>query len=172
MIKHLPMRLLAVLIFCFSSLSCPGMKARQAEKNNVISVESEDPEMNRIIDEARGSVDEFVKVFDNPQDNQSRFLVKYPFETDSGSDVTHEHIWLSDLEQGHDTWWGTIANDVYWINDLKAGDRVKFDMALISDWMYVEDGYLAGGESIKYLYKQMSPEEQEQFREYAGFVIR
>jgi uncharacterized protein YegJ (DUF2314 family) len=138
----------------------------------VIGVDSEDQEMNLIIEEARGSVNQFLEELDNPHTAGYGFSVKYPFDTDPGSRYEVEHIWLENIQTINEKYSGIVVNDPYYIKTMKYGDTVEFDINSISDWKYIENGYLVGGKSIVYFYNRMSEYEKKNFEKQAGFKIK
>ena len=166
------------IIFCLLVLSLNLVacnKSLYTEKrgnDSVISVKSEDKEMNLIIEQARGSVNEFLKELNNPNSAGTDFAVKYPFDTDPGSKSSKEHIWLENIEKIDGKYYGVLANDPFYIKSMKIGDKVEFNIDKISDWKYVVNGYLVGGKSIIYFYNQMSEEEKKDFEKEAGFKIK
>ncbi len=155
------------------SLSCEQSTNKEVRGDDeVIGVSSEDAAMNKIIEDARASTDTFIKEFNGEDTTKTDFSVKYPFETDSGSTSEVEHIWLSNIEIDQGKYFGYVANDPFYISTLKLSDRVAFDIKKISDWKYIEKGYLVGGKSISYFYNQMSEKEKKEFEEQAGFKIK
>ena len=164
---------LAIVLICLVLLACSNQLVTEKRGNDsVTGVSSEDAEMNRIIKEARETVDLFISELNNPNTKGSNFLVKYPFDTDLGSKFDKEHIWLSDIELIDNEYYGIVANDPFYIKNMKIGDKVKFDIHQISDWQYIKDEYLVGGKSIVYFYNQMSEQEKVDFEKEAGFKIK
>jgi uncharacterized protein YegJ (DUF2314 family) len=163
-----------LVIFMFGAAACTkGEPFRETRGDDtVIGVSAEDAEMNAIIDRARRTVDTFLSVMEHPQSTQSGFMVKFPFPTDPGSETDVEHIWLNDFRKSGDGWSAVVNNEPFYIKTMKLGDRIRVDMTQVSDWAYVEDGYLVGGESIVYFYNRMSDEEKMDFDQHAGFKIR
>lgn len=162
-----------VVVICLFLTACGSQLTTETRGNDsVTGVSSEDAEMNKIIDEARETVDEFVAEFNDPNTKGLNFMVKYPFETDPGSEYGVEHIWLGDLEINDDKCYGIVANDPFYIENMKYGDKIEFDIHKVSDWQYIEDGYLVGGKSIVYFYDQMTDEEKAAFEDEAGFKIK
>lgn len=165
--------LFMVAVLCFNISACSKMMITEKRgDDSVISVESEDEEMNRIIDKARQTVSDFVTELNNPNTKGVDFTVKYPFTTDPGSENSVEHIWLVNIEVSNNKYYGIVANDPFYIKSMKLGDRVEIDINMVSDWKYVLDGYLVGGESIVYFYNRMSEQEKKDFEKEAGFKIR
>lgn len=140
--------------------------------DSVVDVKEDDEEMNLIIEQARESVNDFLNEFNNPNTSGTKFAVKYPFDTDSGSSCSKEHIWLEQIEEVDEKYYGIVVNDPFYIKSMKYGDKVEFDINNISDWKYEENGYLVGGESIRYFYNRMSKQEKKDFEEEAGFKIK
>lgn len=165
-----------VIILIASLMSLVGCKnslpIEKRGNDSVISVKSEDQEMNLIIDQARKSVNVFLDELNNPNSLGTDFMVKYPFDTDPGSATSLEHIWLGEIEQIDSKYYGIVINDPFYIKSMKYGDKVDFDINKVSDWKYVENGFLVGGKSIIYFYNRMSEEEKKDFEQQAGFKIK
>ncbi len=159
-----------VLILSFLAMACNN------EKNNKIgtpgdAVETylfygDDQEMNNAIKEARKTFDLFIKAIENPQENQSFFAVKVPFEYDEGN----EHLWLVDITIENNKFYGTVNNDPDFTKKVKCDQRVQFDPDSISDWKYFEGDKLIGGYTIKVIYNRFSEEEKKEFQEEYGFI--
>ena len=128
--------------------------------------------MNGIIDNARKTKDEFIKILNDKSIDKYEASVKYPFETDPGSNNSIEHIWLTNITIENGNFYGIVANEPFYISNMKLGDNVKFDINKISDWKYIKDGYLYGGRSIKYFYDKMSKSEKEEFDSQANFKFK
>ena len=118
--------------------------------------------MNQIIADARKTVSLFIEVYRNPASDESNFQVKYPFSTDPGSKVSDEHIWLSDIIQKGNAWFGTVGNEPFYIAKMKIGDQVEFDITKISDWMYIKGSTIVGGKSIKYLIENIPEKDRDE----------
>lgn len=159
--------LLLNMVGCTSSLHTV-----KRGNDSVTSVSSEDQAMNAIIEQAQGSVNEFLKEYNNPNSTCTDFAVKYPFDTDPGSESIKEHIWLNNIENKDGKYYGVVNNDPFYIKNMKFGDKVQFDINKISDWKYVENGFLVGGKSIVYFYDRMSEKEKNEFEKEAGFKIK
>ncbi|ERI91072.1 hypothetical protein HMPREF1982_03437 [Clostridiales bacterium oral taxon 876 str. F0540] len=165
--------ILFLLFLLFNMVGCTSKLHTEKRGNeSVTSVSAEDQAMNAIIEQARGSVDEFLKEYNNPSSNCTGFAVKYPFDTDPGSESTKEHIWLDKIEKKDGKYFGVVNNDPFYIKGIKYGDKVEFDINKISDWKYVKDGLLIGGKSIVYFYDRMSDKEKKEFEQEAGFKIK
>lgn len=165
--------ILCLAIFLLNSVGCTSsLHTVKRGNDSVTSVSSEDQEMNAIIEEARGSIKEFLKEYNNPNSACTDFAVKYPFDTDPGSENSKEHIWLENIEKKDGKYYGIVCNNPYYIKKMKFGDKVEFDINKISDWKYIENGFLVGGKSIVYFYDRMSDNDKKNFEKEAGFKIR
>jgi uncharacterized protein YegJ (DUF2314 family) len=87
------------------------------------------------------------------------FCVKYPFIPDYDSGINTEQVWLTGIYFKNGIYYGILANTPRYLGNLKKGDKITFNMDEITDWMYVRDGKIIGGDSIKYLLEK-TPEYQ------------
>lgn len=85
---------------------------------------------------------------------------KFPFATRSGG---KEHIWINVQSVDGDVVRGILANDPLDIPDRKLGSKVECKLAELSDWLYLRDGAMVGGYTVKVLQQQA-----ERQREPAG----
>jgi len=114
--------------------------------------------MDAAIRKAKDTIRQFLEAFFEPTKKQKSFLLKVVF--DEGEQ--REHIWLADLDFGGDKPTGVIANEPG-LPSLKFMQRVEFEPSYISDWMYVEDGYLVGGYTTRIIRERMTPEERREY---------
>ncbi|HPJ15757.1 MAG TPA: DUF2314 domain-containing protein [Spirochaetota bacterium] len=149
MIKFTNLFLLTAATLTLSG--CNKFESIFSNKDGIVSVQSDDQEMNQIIKNARDTTDQFLKAMKNPADDESNFIVKYPFKTDEGSELEIEHMWITDITIENNIYYGILNNEPVYIKDLKLGDKVKFDIKMISDWMYYKGDKIIGGKSVKYL---------------------
>jgi uncharacterized protein YegJ (DUF2314 family) len=164
-----------ILIVGFAVSLAAGCGRKAAEQSvvhregepDVINVDSDDAEMNAAISQARHTTDEFLRVLAAPKPNQTDWSVKreYPTKTGSGG----EHIWISDLTYDGKLLHGKVGDDPVNIANLKLGDEVSFPPAELTDWMYLEDGKIVGGYTIRVLRKRMSAQEGADFDSHLQF---
>lgn len=165
--------IILLTLLSFNIVSCSKSLNKETRgDDSVINVKSEDEEMNLIIEQARQTADKFLKELNNPNTKAVDFAIKYPFDTDPGSEASKEHMWITNIEKSNGKYYGIIANDSFYIKNMKMGQKVEFNMNKISDWKYVENGFLVGGKSIVYFYNQMSEQEKKNFEKEAGFKIK
>jgi len=124
-------------------------------KDETVQFRESDARMSSAIEEARRTLGDFFKALGNPSRNQNSFLLKVIFEEDG----TFEHIWIADLRVSNSKLIGVVANDPQ-IRSLQFKQEVEVNPADISDWMYIEDGYLIGGYTTKVIRAGLAPEQK------------
>jgi uncharacterized protein YegJ (DUF2314 family) len=163
MTGHLRLRTgLAGLAFvtAFAWFSC-GRRELNAGFKSIAQAENDDPILRTIALGAQERLAEFTRKLRNPADDEYNFQVKYPFASDPGSEYTHEHLWIKDIEFKDGKFHGTLSNSPLYIQGLALGDRVEFFLDDISDWMYMKQGRIQGGQSIKYLIEKIPPADRD-----------
>lgn len=123
--------------------------------------------MEAAIRKAKDTIRQFFEAFFEPNERQKSFLVKVVF--DEGDQ--REHIWLADLDFSGEKPSGVIANEPN-LPSLKFMQRVEFEPSYISDWMYIEDGYLVGGYTIRVIRERMTPEERREHDAKSPYKFR
>src|SRR5471030_1114340 len=117
---------------------------------NTQGFSADDAEIETAITNAKETFGQFLKAFFNPTEKRKSFLVKVVFVEGEQA----EHIWIADLAFSGQTPRGVIANEPA-IPNLKFMQKVEFHPSQITDWMYIEDGYLIGGYTTKVIRKRM-----------------
>lgn len=140
-------------------------KKHPADK--VTQVADDDPRMNAAIEKARASVKTFVAALKAPKAAQTGFSIKMAF-TD-GTAV--EHMWLAPVNFDGTKFVGTVNNEPEKVKTVKMGQKVTVTPDKISDWMYLENRKLVGGETLRALRAAMSPEERADFDKSVPFTI-
>ena len=132
-----------------------------------VQVDSEDERMNAAISEARQTIPLFLDAYAKRTPTQSGFHLKARFE--SGDDV--EHVWIKDVESSMGELRGTIASDPN-MAGIEFGQRVSLGKEQVTDWMYVDNGYLVGGYTVKAIRAGLSASERAQFDAGAPYKFR
>jgi uncharacterized protein YegJ (DUF2314 family) len=154
--------LLCVVILILAVTGC-GRKP----KDRVITVDSEDPRMNAAIEQARSTVGTFITALRAPKPTQLSFSVKMAI-----TDGTHtEHMWLAPVSYDGKQFHGTLNNDPETVSNVKIGDKASIEPSKISDSMYVENGKLVGGYTIRVLRDGLPPGERTEFDRSVPFKI-
>lgn len=157
---------LLALITILCLVSCKESKKIERENEPTIyGVKSEDKEMNAAIEKANQTLNDFNTGLSNPK--AESLALKVEFADSNGI----EHMWIGDVEFKDGKYSGILNNDPEYIKEYKAGDKIDIDPSKISDWMYIENGKLFGGYTIKVLRNRMTEEERKQFDAESGMQI-
>ena len=126
----------------------------------VVSVREADAEMNAAIARARNTLPTFWASYDAPKATEYGHCLKVRF----AGDGYVEHIWRADVEKLPDgNYSGRFSNEP---DNLPGNmlDQAEFKQADISDWMFMRDEKIVGGETIKLLLKSMPKETADAMR--------
>ena len=146
--------LLAAALLALTVVACGGDSADQAQ-TSVVYTDKADPEMNGAISQARAELDEFVKAVTSPAPTQTKFGAKVAIPHAGGA----EHIWLAQPMFEADSIVGIVEAAPLYLKGIAAGDRVRVDRDAISDWMYLDNGKLRGGYTVRVAIDRL-PEDQ------------
>lgn len=127
---------------------------------------SEAGQVDVAIQQARATLDAFLRTAQNPPAGASDFRVKVRFSNARGS----EHMWVGPFRQRDGELEGTLTNTPQIVTNLRHGQTVRFKKQDISDWGYVKDGKQVGSFTVCALLKTMPAAEAKRYREEYGFV--
>lgn len=131
---------------------------RKSSNAAVIGSSGDDPKMLAATAEARRTWPEFLQAFRNKPVNSESFSAKFPFDAPDQK----EFMWVEVVSINGDTVVGRLGNDPVWVKDLKLGDEVKMKVSQLSDWMYLKDGEIIGGYTVKVLMDKQKQQEKQQ----------
>jgi uncharacterized protein YegJ (DUF2314 family) len=137
----------------------PGDVVERRGQPTVVQVSDDDNAMNRAMDEARATVDQFVTALNAPQPTQKSFSVKLLVTDGQHS----EHMWVPPVRYEQGKFFGQLNNVPDLVHGVKLGDEVSVPTNEISDWMFVDEGRLVGGCTIRVLRDGLSAAEKRQF---------
>jgi len=154
---------------CASPITHPiGRTVRRpGSEPEYFNVKEKDAEMDRAVRLARKHVRVFITALEHPAPGQVDFEVKKPFVQGD----TVEHIWLAHVRYSGKRFHGLVDNRPQEIKGLKMGTRVSVNPNEISDWLFVDNGKLVGGYTIRVLYKDLPPDRKKEFETQADFKI-
>ena len=139
--------------------SAPEVAAK--DRSPIVDVRTSDPEMNAAIARARGTLPTFWASYESAKPTETGHALKVRFPTRKGG----EHIWIGEVKKLPDgTYSGRFANEPRDIPGKRAGDKVKFAEADISDWMFMRNGKIVGGETIKPTLKSLPKADADALR--------
>lgn len=156
------LRFIAALLALVLAAPLVGPAATADDRAPIIDVPSADAEMNAAIAKARASIATFWASYEGHKPGETSHALKVRFPT--GGDNA-EHIWIADVKRKPGgTYAGRFANAPRDLPGKHEGDPVEFKDADISDWMFMRNGKIVGGETIKPLLKSMSKAEADAYR--------
>ena len=133
-----------------------------AEDPPVVKVTSADVDMNAAIARARDTLPTFWASFDAPKPSETGHGLKVRFAV--GPD-RFEHIWMSEVEKlPGGNFSGRLANQPSDLPGKNEDDQLEFKQADITDWLFIRNGKVVGGETIKLLLKSMPKEQADAMR--------
>jgi uncharacterized protein YegJ (DUF2314 family) len=143
-------------------LGSPTGNVRAEDRSPVIDVRSANAEMNAAIAKGRATLPTFWASYDasKPSETGHSLKVRFPMPT-NGS----EHIWIAEVKKTADgRYSGRFANAPRDLPGKKAGDVTEFKEADISDWMFMRNGKIVGGETIRPLLKAVPKADADALR--------
>lgn len=140
-------------------------KKESADK--ITRVSGDDPKMNSAIAKSRANVNTFITALKSPKPGQTGFSVKKPFS--EGEEV--EHIWLTDVTYDGSQFVGLVGNDPEVVKSVKFGEKTMVAPGEISDWMFIDNRRLVGGETLRVLRDGMSAAERAKFDRSVPFTV-
>jgi uncharacterized protein YegJ (DUF2314 family) len=142
--------------------------SKGSDEPEYFQVQNEHAEMHRAVVQARKTVRQFIAALQHPTAGQKDFEVKKPFV--AGNQI--EHIWLSDVQFIGNRFQGKIDNQPRKISGLQVGQLVSVNPNEISDWIYIDNGILVGGYTIRAHYNELTVQQKREFDRQADFRIR
>jgi uncharacterized protein YegJ (DUF2314 family) len=140
----------------------PSASVRAEDHSPIVDVPTSDPIISAAIAEARAALPEFWASYENPKASEGGHSLKVRFPTRG---TNSEHIWMADVKKlGEGHYSGGFANAPRDLPGRREGDLVEFTAASISDWMFLRDGKIVGGETIRPLLKSLPKRDADALR--------
>jgi uncharacterized protein YegJ (DUF2314 family) len=153
---------LTAVMAILAVLAAATVSVRAEDGSPVVDVRSGDPEMNAAIAQARATLPKFWASFGAPQPSETGYSLKvrFPYGSNNG-----EHIWIAEVKKIADgRYSGKFANAPRHLPGKRAGDLVEFRDADITDWMFLRNGKIVGGETIRPMLKLMTKADADALR--------
>ncbi|MCA6114793.1 DUF2314 domain-containing protein [Bradyrhizobium sp. WSM 1738] len=152
---------LAAAATIFAMLGVPKSELRAQDRSPIVDINSGNPEMNAAIAKARATPT-FWASYEAPKSSETGHSLKVRFPTPRNSG---EHIWMADVKKIADgRYSGKFANTPRDLPDKKAGEVAEFKEADISDWMFLRNGKIVGGETIRPMLKLLPKPDADALR--------
>lgn len=132
-----------------------------------VRAQDDDKAMHQAVHQAQRTLGKFMAALASPQPGQTGFAVKK--RCIEGNKC--EHIWLSELKFDGRLLRGKIDNRPIEMKSLRVGQKVAVRPEEISDWMYVENGKLVGGYTVRAFYRKLPADQKRQFAQNVGFRV-
>src|SRR6185295_1595260 len=143
-------------------LGSPTGVVMAQDRSPVIDLSSGNAEMNAAIARGRATLPTFWASYDAPKPSETghSLKVRFPNPRNNG-----EHIWMADVKKTADGGYsGRFANAPRDLPGKKAGEVALFKEADISDWMFMRNGKIVGGETIRPLLKSLPKADADALR--------
>lgn len=157
--------ILKKFIFIFFILFSFSCFAEEKIGDQVRYVNEQDILMNKAIDHARKSLDEFLTLAKNPPKGSTDFKLKVMLSDDRGV----EHLWFTPFKEIESGFAGLLANEPEVISSVTAGKVYAFKRNQITDWGYALNGKQKGSFTVCVLFKSMDKETVDQYKKDYGF---
>ena len=132
------------------------------DRDDVASVDNDDPEMNRAIANAKRALPEFLEVLEDPPQGAARIGFKFPLGG-------WEHIWVGDVRRDGTYLTGRLDN-VPIQDEFSIGDAVRVPLSEVSDWAWMgRDGVMRGHFTTRVLLDRLNPDMANSIRENFGW---
>jgi len=163
---HLKMVAVAALVAAVLALITPPWAAPMAQhgsdRSPVVNVPNSNPEMAAAIAKARATLPMFWASYEAPKTTETGHSLKVRFANPRNDG---EHIWMAEVKKlAGGRYSGRFANQPRDLPGKHAGDLVEFTEADISDWMFMRNDKIVGGETIKPLLKSMPKADADALR--------
>lgn len=116
------------------------------DAGNLVGVSPEDAAMKTAMEDARGTLPTFWKLYEAYPEYSSAFALKAGL---LATDGTEEHIWIYDLSRDGTTITGKLQNVPYALGALDMHDVVSFETEQVSDWVIWSDSKRYGAFTIR-----------------------
>jgi uncharacterized protein YegJ (DUF2314 family) len=157
---RLKMAVLAIVAVLGAAVPFAGVMAE--DRSPIVDVPNGDPEMAAAIAKARATLPVFWASYEAPKASEAGHSLKVRFPTRKNNG---EHIWMAEVKKLPDgRYSGRFANQPRDLPGKRVGDLVEFKEADISDWMFMRNGKIVGGETIKPLLKSMPKADADAMR--------
>jgi uncharacterized protein YegJ (DUF2314 family) len=157
----------ALLVVAFLSNPRNRLWYGPGAEPEIMSFEPEDAEMNSAMEKARADLAPFLKALSQPSSTRDHLAIKVGFSDDYGN----EYLWLSDVRYQDGIFRGTVSNQPETVKSTYYGASVSVPAQQIADWMFIENGRLVGGYTMRVMRGRLSNEERAEFDANIGFVI-
>ena len=159
--------LLAALLLC--GLVGPALSQsvlERAKADELVFMADEEPAMRRAFEQARATLDEFLRNAKSPPPGTNSYSLKVGVR--DGKDV--EYFWVGNFNQTETGFAGTINNQPRLVKNVRFGQQYSFRREQIVDWTYIDrtERRMVGNFTVCALLTKETPEEAEATKKRYG----
>ncbi len=136
-----------------------------SRKPETLTDKYDEKKMEKAIEDARSTFDDFLTRFRNPQPGDEAFHVKVRIEDKNGV----EHFWVGDLKLDAEPYSGKIGDEPGIVKKVKFGQDYSFTRNEVSDWMYMSNGKMQGNYTLRVELESMTPKEAQALKRKIGW---
>ncbi len=155
----------AGLLTLDNSLHADNARKRNKSEVRQTAATPQEEEMEKAMDEAVEKLDNFLAVLKAPKKNQDQFAIKFIVDVKDEAEL----LWLNEPKFEKGVFTGKLANQPAIAKHLKMGEAIKVKEDDVVDWMYVEEGKLQGGYTIRVQRKFIQAAERKKFDDQFKF---
>ncbi len=123
------------------------------------------PKVAAATKQARTDVDKFIQALDTRTQDQKSFAILVKIE----NELAVEHVWAANIKLEDNRFVAQISEAPKEIHSVHQGDSIKVKQNEILDWMYVDDGKLVGGYTIRAMRDMLTQKERDGFDQSIPF---
>lgn len=154
------------LFLCFAGPAVSQSVVERAKADELVFMKDEEPAMQRAFEQARATLDEFLKKAKDPPPGTTSYSLKVGIR--EGKDV--EYFWAGSFVQTDSGFTGTINNEPRMVKRVRFGQQYSFPREHIVDWTYIDrnERRMVGNFTICALLTKESPQEAEATKKRFG----
>jgi len=124
---------MAMTVLLFAQSAVAQSFTDKAKKDSAVEMSDDEPAMQKAMERARASLDDFLRKAGAPPSDTDQYSVKVRVtEADK-----QEYLWISNLKAQGDLWSGRIEN-LPMLRSVKKGQSYSFAKSEIVDWTYID----------------------------------
>ena len=165
MTARLP-RFLLLPAIVLALAACERSAIDRAERDEITHMSSEEPAMRKAFEQARSSLDDFLRVAASPREGTSDYAIKVAISDGRNT----EYFWVNGFTNNGDVFMGTLANEPRLVKRYRLGERFQFERKQIVDWTYIDNktNRMMGNFTACALLTKEPPAQAEAFKQKYG----
>jgi uncharacterized protein YegJ (DUF2314 family) len=145
----------------------PGDRIERSGEPEFLLSRVNDTEMEAAMRRAHETLPQFAGALAGDKGGRKLFAIKKAYSDGKKT----EFIWLNDVVESGERFEATVNNSPVWLSNVKEGSRVAVPKDEVVDWMYVDNGTLVGGFTLRVLFFRETAEKQRELERTFGFKV-